>query len=134
MELWPLTFCDASQFNPFIPPGIRTSVNRISMSCSEPGGRFPTCRRAALICHITLWRRPQVPQKASWSPCLALLSWILRLAGDEVAVDFRLAGDEVARTFRLAGDEIARALRPGIRRPARGLGESRCGRQQPGGE
>jgi hypothetical protein len=57
-----------------------------------------------------------------------------RLAGDEIAVAFRLAGDEVAVAFRLAGDEIARALRPGIRRSARGLGESGCCGQKTGGE
>jgi|SRR4051794_18861288 hypothetical protein len=92
------------------------------------------------------WVPPEAPPgRRAGRAALSLLSWILRLAGDkvsvafrlagdEVAVAFRLAGDEVAVAFRLAGDEIAGALRPGIRRSARRLRESRCGGQKPGGE
>lgn len=58
----------------------------------------------------------------------------LGLAGNEIAVAFWLAGDEVAAAFGLAGNEVAGALRPGVLRSACCLGESRCSRQEPGGE
>src|SRR3954447_11409507 len=111
--------------------------------CTSSARRVPLCARAS-----SPNEKPRrSPGGASFCQVknAFLLRRIFRLAANEVTVALGLAGNEIAVAFWLAGDavgaafgllrkEVAGALRPGVLRSACCLGESRCSRQEPGGE